>query len=79
MNRIMWANPATQANVATLKSRGIHVWGPGEGDQACGEVGAGRMLEPTQLAAFVSSTLAPSGPAGGQARAAHRRADSRTH
>src|SRR5262252_6893159 len=43
MNRLMWANAATQANVATLKSRGIHVWGPGEGDQACGEVGAGRM------------------------------------
>ena len=47
MNRLMWANAATQANVATLKSRGVHVWGPGEGDQACGEVGAGRMLEPT--------------------------------
>jgi len=66
MNRIMWANPATQANVSTLKSRGIHVWGPGEGDQACGEVGAGRMLEPTQLASFVSSTLAPSGPLAGK-------------
>src|SRR6186713_388725 len=60
MNRLMWANPATQANVVTLKSRGIHVWGPGEGDQACGEVGAGRMLEPTQLAGFVASTLVPS-------------------
>jgi phosphopantothenoylcysteine decarboxylase/phosphopantothenate--cysteine ligase len=66
MNRIMWANPATQANVSTLKSRGIHVWGPGEGDQACGEVGAGRMLEPTQLASFVSSTLVPSGPLAGK-------------
>jgi phosphopantothenoylcysteine decarboxylase/phosphopantothenate--cysteine ligase len=66
MNRLMWANPATQANVATLKSRGIHVWGPGEGDQACGEVGAGRMLEPTQLAGFVANTLAPSGPLAGK-------------
>jgi phosphopantothenoylcysteine decarboxylase / phosphopantothenate---cysteine ligase len=62
----MWANAATQANVATLKSRGIHVWGPGEGDQACGETGAGRMLEPTQLAAFVSNTIAPSGPLAGK-------------
>ena len=66
MNRLMWANPATQANVATLKSRGIHVWGPGEGDQACGEVGAGRMLEPTQLAGFVANTLAPIGPLAGK-------------
>jgi phosphopantothenoylcysteine decarboxylase / phosphopantothenate---cysteine ligase len=66
MNRLMWANPATQANVATLRSRGIHVWGPGEGDQACGETGAGRMLEPTQLALHVSNTLAPSGPLAGR-------------
>ena len=66
MNRLMWANAATQANIATLKSRGIHVWGPGEGDQACGEVGAGRMLEPAQLAGHVASTLAPSGPLAGK-------------
>jgi phosphopantothenoylcysteine decarboxylase / phosphopantothenate---cysteine ligase len=66
MNRLMWSNAATQANVATLKTRGIHVWGPGEGDQACGEVGAGRMLEPLQLAGFVASTLAPSGPLAGK-------------
>jgi len=66
MNRLMWANAATQANVTTLKARGIHVWGPGEGDQACGEVGAGRMLEPTQLAAFVANTIAPSGPLAGK-------------
>jgi phosphopantothenoylcysteine decarboxylase/phosphopantothenate--cysteine ligase len=66
MNRLMWANPATQSNVATLKSRGIHVWGPGEGDQACGEVGAGRMLEPTQLALHVANTLVPSGPLAGR-------------
>jgi phosphopantothenoylcysteine decarboxylase/phosphopantothenate--cysteine ligase len=66
MNRVMWANPATQANVATLKTRGIHVWGPGEGDQACGEVGAGRMLEPTQLAGYVANTLVPTGPLAGK-------------
>ena len=50
MNRLMWANAATQENIATLRSRGIAVLGPAEGDQACGEVGAGRMLEPTELA-----------------------------
>jgi len=50
MNRLMWANPATQANVGTLRSRGVRVFGPAEGDQACGEVGPGRMLEPLQLA-----------------------------
>jgi phosphopantothenoylcysteine decarboxylase/phosphopantothenate--cysteine ligase len=66
MNRVMWANAATQANVATLKSRGIHVWGPGEGDQACGEVGAGRMLEPTQLAGYVANSIAPTGPLAGK-------------
>src|ERR1700743_2201722 len=46
MNRVMWANAATVANVATLHKRGLQVFGPGAGDQACGEVGAGRMLEP---------------------------------
>jgi phosphopantothenoylcysteine decarboxylase/phosphopantothenate--cysteine ligase len=66
MNRLMWANAATQANVATLKSRNIHVWGPGEGVQACGEVGAGRMLEPLQLAGFIADTLVPSGPLAGK-------------
>jgi phosphopantothenoylcysteine decarboxylase/phosphopantothenate--cysteine ligase len=50
MNRVMWANKATQANVATLVARGIRILGPGSGDQACGEVGLGRMWEPAQLA-----------------------------
>ena len=49
MNRLMWANPATQANVALLASRGVRVLGPAVGDQACGEVGPGRMLEPLDL------------------------------
>jgi phosphopantothenoylcysteine decarboxylase / phosphopantothenate---cysteine ligase len=66
MNQQMWANPATQANVALLKERGVHVFGPGTGDQACGEVGAGRMLEPTDLAALVDSTLVPSGVLSGR-------------
>lgn len=49
MNQGMWRNPATEANVAVLKQRGIESWGPAEGDQACGETGPGRMLEPEEL------------------------------
>ena len=49
MNRVMWAHAATQANIAVLRERGVAVLGPGEGDQACGDVGAGRMLEPLQI------------------------------
>jgi phosphopantothenoylcysteine decarboxylase/phosphopantothenate--cysteine ligase len=49
MNREMWANPATQRNVAQLKADGVHVLEVGSGDQACGEVGDGRMLEADEL------------------------------
>ena len=49
MNQQMWLNVATQANVELLSSRGFHLWGPGEGEQACGEVGPGRMLAPEEL------------------------------
>src|SRR6202047_356837 len=49
MNRVMWANSATRANVATLEGRGAHIIGAGEGDRACGEVGAGRMSEPLEI------------------------------
>jgi phosphopantothenoylcysteine decarboxylase/phosphopantothenate--cysteine ligase len=51
MNQAMWSNPATQANVRTLRQRDISLWGPAEGDQACGENGPGRMLEPSELLA----------------------------
>jgi phosphopantothenoylcysteine decarboxylase/phosphopantothenate--cysteine ligase len=50
MNRVMWANKATQANIDTLVSRGVRILGPGSGSQACGEIGEGRMWEPAQLA-----------------------------
>jgi phosphopantothenoylcysteine decarboxylase/phosphopantothenate--cysteine ligase len=50
MNRQMWANPATQANVKLLIDRGIRVLGPASGEQACGEVGPGRMMEPDEIA-----------------------------
>ena len=49
MNREMWAHPATQRNVAQLRADGATVLGPGAGDQACGEVGDGRMLEAEEL------------------------------
>ena len=49
MNREMWAHPATQRNVAQLRADGAFVLGPGSGDQACGEVGDGRMLEAEEL------------------------------
>jgi len=49
MNRLMWANAATRANVATLAGRGVRLLGPDSGSQACGETGPGRMLEPADL------------------------------
>ncbi|NUO84630.1 MAG: bifunctional phosphopantothenoylcysteine decarboxylase/phosphopantothenate--cysteine ligase CoaBC [Cupriavidus sp.] len=49
MNRQMWAAPATQRNAAQLRADGVVILGPGSGDQACGEVGDGRMLEPEEL------------------------------
>jgi phosphopantothenoylcysteine decarboxylase / phosphopantothenate---cysteine ligase len=50
MNRVMWAKPAVQANCALLEQRGTRILGPGVGSQACGEEGAGRMLEPDEIA-----------------------------
>jgi phosphopantothenoylcysteine decarboxylase / phosphopantothenate---cysteine ligase len=50
MNRVMWANKATQANIETLVARGVRILGPGSGNQACGEIGVGRMWEPLKLA-----------------------------
>ncbi|WP_374979509.1 bifunctional phosphopantothenoylcysteine decarboxylase/phosphopantothenate--cysteine ligase CoaBC [Pseudomonas solani] len=50
MNQAMWRDPATQANAEALAKRGLHLFGPASGSQACGDVGLGRMLEPDQLA-----------------------------
>jgi phosphopantothenoylcysteine decarboxylase/phosphopantothenate--cysteine ligase len=49
MNRQMWEHPATARNVAQLRADGVTILGPASGEQACGEVGAGRMLEPTEI------------------------------
>jgi len=57
MNQQMWAHPATQANVALLRGRGVRVFGPGTGDQACGEVGPGRLLEPGELVSALASQI----------------------
>ena len=59
MNRQMWENPATQRNVAQLREDGIVVLGPDTGDQACGEVGMGRMLEPLDLVREISAWFQP--------------------
>lgn len=64
MNVEMWDNPATQRNVATLRTDGITVLGPAPGDQACGEVGMGRMLEPEEILQAVVAFFAPKRLAG---------------
>jgi phosphopantothenoylcysteine decarboxylase/phosphopantothenate--cysteine ligase len=57
MNRVMWGNVATQANVSVLRQRGVAVFGPGAGEQACGETGEGRMREPTELVADLAAAI----------------------
>jgi phosphopantothenoylcysteine decarboxylase/phosphopantothenate--cysteine ligase len=54
MNRQMWNNAATKVNLTTLQKNAVKIFGPGEGSQACGEVGPGRMLEPADLAGLTS-------------------------
>lgn len=54
MNQAMWRDAATQHNLTQLLARGVKVFGPGDGGQACGDVGPGRMLEPTDIAACAS-------------------------
>jgi phosphopantothenoylcysteine decarboxylase / phosphopantothenate---cysteine ligase len=66
MNHQMWAHAATRANIATLVARGVQVLGPGEGDQACGESGPGRMLEPLDLAERIAAVLPGSGVLAGR-------------
>ena len=59
MNREMWAHPATQRNIKTLLADGIAVWGPGDGEQACGEIGSGRMLNVPELIEEAISFFTP--------------------
>ena len=64
MNLQMWQNPATQRNVEQLKADGIHIIGPGNGDQACGEIGDGRMLEPAEIVNALDAWAQPKVLAG---------------
>ncbi|WP_290611729.1 bifunctional phosphopantothenoylcysteine decarboxylase/phosphopantothenate--cysteine ligase CoaBC [Arsukibacterium sp. UBA3155] len=61
MNQQMYNNIATQQNLATLKKHKFHIFGPGAGEQACGDVGYGRMLEPLELVALVEQTIGQAG------------------
>lgn len=64
MNLQMWQNPATQRNVAQLAADGVQLLGPASGEQACGEVGAGRMLEPEEILEEVIAFFTPKVLAG---------------
>lgn len=66
MNKQMWENPATQRNFAQLEADKISVFGPGNGEQACGETGDGRMLEAKELLAEVEAHFTPKVLAGKQ-------------
>ncbi len=59
MNKQMWENPATQRNIAQLNTDGINILGPGSGEQACGEIGLGRMLEPEDLFNLIQAQFQP--------------------
>ena len=64
MNLQMWSNPATQRNITTLRSDGITLLGPASGEQACGETGLGRMIEPEEIVEDVVAFFQPKHLAG---------------
>jgi phosphopantothenoylcysteine decarboxylase / phosphopantothenate---cysteine ligase len=64
MNVEMWNNPATQRNVSQLENDGVHIFGPAAGEQACGEVGSGRMLEPFEVVLELARAVNPKPLAG---------------
>ncbi len=66
MNVRMWEHAATRANVATLRARGIRFAGPAEGPMACGEFGAGRMIEPLEIVAAIEAALSGGGRLAGR-------------
>lgn len=65
MNQVMYQAQATQDNLAVLKQRGMTLWGPASGDQACGEVGPGRMLEPEEITALSLAAASEEQPLAG--------------
>ncbi len=64
MNQAMWGNAATRHNVALLRERNVQIWGPAAGEQACGESGLGRMLEPDALVRAVAESFSSARLAG---------------
>lgn len=64
MNRVMWKNTLTQKNVQVLRKQGVHLIGPAEGSQACGEWGPGRFIEPMELLHEVSALFKTAALAG---------------
>ena len=66
MNTRMWSHPATQANVATLRARGVRIVGPSEGELAEGEEGVGRMAEPEEIQSRIEELLRPAGVLAGR-------------
>src|ERR1700712_1201697 len=70
MNVRMWDHAATQANLATLKARGVTVVGPDEGEMACGEFGPGRMAEPAVIAEAIEAALSRSAKPAAPVKAA---------
>ena len=64
MNQQMWAHAAVQANLATLRARGVHVLGPAAGEQACGDIGSGRMLEALELRDAIAASFGGGALAG---------------
>lgn len=64
MHAEMWRNPATQANMATLRDRGVHVVGPADGELAGGDSGPGRMVEPEEILAAAQALMTPGDLAG---------------
>jgi phosphopantothenoylcysteine decarboxylase/phosphopantothenate--cysteine ligase len=58
MNQAMWRDPRTQQNLETLLSQGVSIFGPGSGEQACGDTGPGRMIEPTEILTSCADLIA---------------------
>ena len=57
MNQQMWKNPATRSNIETLIKRGLRIFGPDQGKQACGDIGPGRMMEPSDVVQHVADAF----------------------
>lgn len=64
MHTEMWQHPATRANIATLRDRGVHIVGPADGELTGGDSGPGRMTEPDEIADIALTVLAPKDLAG---------------